>query len=372
MPFTYSDESDFGRSGEFLGIGLLITDAEIRKEVVESALEKLSDDPDRLRPDRKDLDEKTLRRGYFHASEDSANAHSHFCKAINAIGAGEFACYFFDSRTFVGHRKFIYEQSTTMAALHLSTRDSVTMTFASRAGLSEDTLRSWHKSHERTLAESVHSLPFEPTLFPRCEFRVSSMNAPGLQVADFLLWAHARKNATGDSKWLNAIHAASRTLGTDVGSAFNGGLVLGPLVQPSPSPYTFQDMPPNPDQLITPNDALNFFVSAVRLLIHLQQNGCPPHIEHLKDEIDGIARRVIDPASRGSVEEVAFMYIRLADTLPAIEAGSAPPLAKQRFILSKRLMSLVLRGDRMTGIRTRNWLESNRRLILDKYFSPPQ
>ena len=62
MPFTYSDESHFGQKSQFLGVGLLITDAEIPTEVVETALEKLSDDPDRLRPDRQEKDERTLQR----------------------------------------------------------------------------------------------------------------------------------------------------------------------------------------------------------------------------------------------------------------------------------------------------------------------
>jgi len=366
MPFTYSDECHFGHRAEFIGVGLLISDAEIPKEVVDAAREKLSNDPDRLRPDRKDKDERTLQRGHFHASEDSANGHSHLCDAINVIGAGEFACDFFDNRTFAtgAPQSFIYEEATTMAALHLSTRNSVTMTFAMRSGLSIQTLNSWHRKHERTLAESVYELPFDPILFPQCEFRVVSMKEPGLQVADFILWAYAR-HATGDPKWLSRIRAGSRTFGKGRGQ-HRGHLVLGPLVQSEPPPYGPQDMPSHPDEAMTRDDALNFFVNGVRLLIHLRQNGCPPHIAHLKDEIDRIADRAIQPLrSLDLVEDVAFMYIRLADTLPLISAGSTSQ-EKQKFLLTKRLMSLVLQRGLINAIRTRDWFEHKRQLILEK------
>jgi hypothetical protein len=366
MPFIYSDESQFGSSDEFVGVGLLITEAEVPKEVVEAALEKLRDDPDRLRPDRRHKDERTLERGHFHACEDSANGHSHLCDAINKFGRGEFACDFFDKRKFSprARRSLIYEQAMTMAALHLSTRESVTMIFAKRSGLTLEKLRLWYRKHERTLAESVYGLPFLPLLFPRCEFKITSMEEPGLQLADFILWAHAR-NASADPKWLSRIQAGSRALGKDVGSAHRGHLVLGPLVQPDSLPYGPQDMPPLPDEAMTQNDALNLFVNAVRLVIHLHQDGCPAHVAHLKEEIDGIANRVIQPQSTGLAEDVAFMYIRLADTMPLIDEGSALQ-EKQKFLLAKRLMSLVLRGDLISGMRTRNWFEHSRRLILKK------
>jgi hypothetical protein len=279
MPFIYSDESQFGAQAEFLGVGLFITDAEIPEKIVAGALENLRSDPDRFRSDRKDMDERTLQRGHFHACEDSANGHSHLCDAINALGTGQFACDFFDSRKFAARapRSFIYEQAAEMAALHLSTRDTVTMTFAERSGLSVETLRSWQRKRERTLAESVYGLPFLPVLFPRCDFRIASMSEPGLQWADFMLWAHAR-NASGDRKWLSRIKAKHRVIGTNVGSAHRGYLELSSHVEPGPPAYGPQDMPADADSAMTKNEVLTSFVNAVRLVIHLHQNGCPPHV----------------------------------------------------------------------------------------------
>jgi hypothetical protein len=367
MPFTYSDESHYGPNGEFCGVGLLISQDEISIEVVESAIEKLRNDPDRTRRDRKDKDERTLKRGNFHASEDSANGHSHLCDAINTLATGEFACDFFDGRKFAPRtslQSFIYEQATTMAALHLSARDSVTMTFAERSGLSLETLRLWHRKHERTLAESVYQLPFEPTVFPRCHFKIVSMKEPGLQIADFILWAHVR-NANDDPIWLSRIRAVNKTVGRDVASAYHGHLVLGSWVQSGSPPYGHLDMPTNPDEVMTENDALNFFVIAVRLVISLHKNGCPPHVIHLKSEIDHIAERAKSARAPGVVEDIAFMYIRLADTLPLINASSTL-LEKQKFLLTKRLMSLVLRGDLINGMSTRHWLERGRLQILER------
>ncbi|MBC7408803.1 MAG: hypothetical protein H7339_10480 [Arcicella sp.] len=85
--YVYADEATFNRgSEEFLGTGIFISETQVNQEVVVHALKLLADDTDF---DKK-MDDRTINHGYFHASEDSKNAHSHFCRSIVERGNGNF------------------------------------------------------------------------------------------------------------------------------------------------------------------------------------------------------------------------------------------------------------------------------------------
>ena len=85
-----------------LSSGLLACDVPITKAVVDAALHNLQADPDRHKPRHKEKDDRTLQRGYFHASDDSQNAHGHLCRSIVKHVAGTF--FYSDFRTTPGTR----------------------------------------------------------------------------------------------------------------------------------------------------------------------------------------------------------------------------------------------------------------------------
>lgn len=77
--YVYADEAAFLRgTEEILGTGILISETPIDQTVVTTAMKLLFDDPDF---DKK-MDQRTIDNGYFHASEDSKNGHSHFCRVL--------------------------------------------------------------------------------------------------------------------------------------------------------------------------------------------------------------------------------------------------------------------------------------------------
>jgi len=77
--YIYADEAAFlSGTEEILGTGILISETPIDQTVVTTAMKLLFDDPDF---DKK-MDQRTIDNGYFHASEDSKNGHSHFCRGI--------------------------------------------------------------------------------------------------------------------------------------------------------------------------------------------------------------------------------------------------------------------------------------------------
>ncbi len=84
------------------GVGALLTTVPVSPAVIASALQALHEDADRdpsaARYTRlaARLDEGTLARGHFHASEDSANGHSHLARAIAEHVTGNFTFSFGD------------------------------------------------------------------------------------------------------------------------------------------------------------------------------------------------------------------------------------------------------------------------------------
>ena len=83
--FVYFDETTFD-DGRAFGYGGLLTDQPIEASVIEAALACLRSDLDF----DDQYDQRTLDRGWFHASEDSRNAHSHLRTQIGSSIHGQF------------------------------------------------------------------------------------------------------------------------------------------------------------------------------------------------------------------------------------------------------------------------------------------
>lgn len=97
--FAYADETIFtiepNSNLRALGCGILISRTEITPEVIREAIHNLSIDPDF--DEKKDT--RTLERKYFHASDDSKNAHSHLCNSINKHIKSVFDFTYYDNST---------------------------------------------------------------------------------------------------------------------------------------------------------------------------------------------------------------------------------------------------------------------------------
>jgi hypothetical protein len=71
--YAYIDEMGTPSScgNEEFALGAFLSETDIPEELMCLAFERLAADPDII-----DMDRETIQRGYFHASEDSKNAHS--------------------------------------------------------------------------------------------------------------------------------------------------------------------------------------------------------------------------------------------------------------------------------------------------------
>jgi hypothetical protein len=92
--WVYIDESqgpaaDAVDPGKPFRVGALVLEREVPADIINGALGELAADPD---AQGNAADQETLRRGHFHASFDSKNAHSWLSRAIVAAGLdGEFS-----------------------------------------------------------------------------------------------------------------------------------------------------------------------------------------------------------------------------------------------------------------------------------------
>jgi hypothetical protein len=97
--WIYADETTLKRGtppAETAGYGVLLTSTPIGPVVVDEALTALEAGNDRHNPKWKKQDDTTLANGYFHGTDDSQNAHSHFCTSIRKHVTGQFTYVFED------------------------------------------------------------------------------------------------------------------------------------------------------------------------------------------------------------------------------------------------------------------------------------
>jgi len=217
--WVYIDESQAPEQGGTekghpFWVAAVITEKPIPQELLDDALVRLRDDPDSAENGQ---DGETLRRGYFHASEDSKNAHSWICRAIvdGAIDA-EFSAtqWFFEGHEGEGLQgSELHQHAIILSALAAieSDFDCIHILIAERTGTFQDsTIASWPQLLRAQQLGSVIQMPTLPARFPRIEAELVGAGHPGIQVSDFALWAVQRAKplrlrAAGNSDWIDRL-----------------------------------------------------------------------------------------------------------------------------------------------------------------------
>lgn len=356
MRFIYSDESRFPESSDYVATGMLISDSEVGVSLIQSALQELDADPDRHDPKLQAQDERTLHQGYFHASEDSKNAHSHLCKAINTGVNGIFASHYFRREAMRPHEQsdsHLLHLSSMLSSLRgFETRDEVKFIFERRGGLNTTRLRTWHEELELQVALAIYDQPCIPAFFPPCSFLVEGKENPGLQCTDFLLWV-ANRNKQGDPTWFNRIRSTVK-ISFDMQQTDREGGVDIPInngITEIDVWYEIGDCPKDTDiskEKFTyiPFDAL----ACLRRIGDL-----PDHLKHREIQINEVISNRLDPNYPDYIDKLAFIYIACFDTAPYIN-NTTTQEEKEWLLFIKKMMSLVLNKSEIHGVRTRDYL----------------
>ena len=185
--YAYADETIFtinNKSGDIaLGSGMLICQSEITRQTIEEAIIHLKEDKDFDL--KKDL--RTLQRGYFHASDDSKNAHSHFCRAINKNISGVFDYSYFDNITQANITQKGFADKTFDRCLSQSTlelflsTDEVFLIIEKRDSINETTASKWLSSLYKLYEDATYNLPSYKTFYPKINISFGNKSDPGLQ-----------------------------------------------------------------------------------------------------------------------------------------------------------------------------------------------
>ncbi len=367
MRYIYCDESTFSEPKPCIGVGMLITETEISPSAIEDALQRLQNDPDILIEPAKKLDEQTLKRRYFHASEDSKNAHSHLCEQINKLETAEFVCDFFDKYKLPTHERYndyLYHQASILSSIRATnTIDHVIFYFESRDDLSVDSLKKMYNDLQQSSLMGIYDLPFIPHFFPPVSFEIDDKYNPGLQFVDFILWT-VNRHVNGESTWFERINFSSKTsFSTESGSWGGQDINIGDGLREPKVYYTVQDFPVNPDSKINKNILVDFYLHAARI-IEFYINNPQHHLNHLfNEDAEEIVKRKKDQCFSNYFDKLASLYLKIFDMAPLI-TSSTTSQEKEFLLLSKKYMSLLLRNDLIHGVRTKIWLESVRRQLI--------
>lgn len=213
--WVYIDESQAPYAtgvdkGQPFWLGALLVDSPIGSPLISSALEQLRKDPDIVGSVQ---DAATLERSYFHASEDSKNAHSWLCRAIRSeIQAASFSAtqWFFDAKDGEDLEGSKLHQMATLLSTSTALQDGydcVHVIVAERIGTFDQThIQQWPDLVREQQLGSFVRMPALPCRFPRIVTTVGKPSDPGIQVADFVLWAIQRSKPnkltpTGNRDW---------------------------------------------------------------------------------------------------------------------------------------------------------------------------
>lgn len=367
--YVYVDETALDLpSGRLFGAGALFVREPVEGDLIDRAMSALRDDPDRrpssarFDPKLESLDAQTFERGFFHASEDTKNAHSHFAKEIRAGVQGEFHAAFGPSKG--GSTRTFRDRTLDALLPFLRQGVRLDVTFEQRSGFDNGGDAQRLVDHLfRGLDVTAFELLSFRNLYPRIDVRIESKHEPGLQVTDMLLWSLGKeKYGTGPAakiakEWCGLDCWADAK---DQGSGLTWlKAVLGDGRQREDVEDS-GDLFPYPDGLwdevnrpASWEELLVSYAFAERWVRHAA-GGLPPHATHFMPAVADCLQ-VLGRPGHASVEKVAHLFVRLFDTFPIYrQVDKADRATWARLLRAKRCMAvLVHRHDPMAIEATR-------------------
>jgi hypothetical protein len=326
MYFVCLDETTFGNAGQYSGYGCLITDYRIGPEVIDEALKRLNEDPETKESAFLNQDSRTLDRGYFHAADDSKNAHSHLCVVINEHVVGRFSSCFFNTRKKAfRNTSEAYSLASNLAILNVfSETPEVTFVFEERNDLTLNSIRAWWATLWEDLLKSSYSLPYRTNFFPRLNFEIEGKTEPGLQIVDFLLWAAGRKTLKKNCPWIDRIRPSVR-IETKPSDNSWGGQSIAIKFNPkrNVSHYCVNDYRHDDPKLSSQEMLWQYLIHAQKTINIVYNNGPTLNIEHFWEDIGYLYQSRINDRSPDFIEKLATCFLKLFDNYPLITAETS-------------------------------------------------
>lgn len=377
--YAYTDETEFKRSesdiSTIVGTGILITDKEIDNSFVIEAMDGLRAD---IEKDSRDME--TINRNYFHASEDSKNAHSYICKAINNNISGSFRYSFYERKNQKTWEKFKSTEKLNRLTLGLSTFeffnskiDKVILTVENRNGFEQNAAENWINHWYKQLDFTAYDHPSFLTYYPDFEIKISNKLCPGIQATDFILWTLNRANKSKpDEIWKKRLNFKLYADFHEENGTQSGGTYH---LNSFSNDYGRLNYPFSVNEPVTNDEFYQSYLTIEQTVRQICKIDLPEHVWHLKPmllEIQDLFNND-ETLTHEKLNLMATIFIRFFDTLPIYEAIDETDELKWSLILkAKKMSGLFLRNDLIHGVRSsiailrwrKNIMENERELII--------
>ena len=367
--YVYADETEFQvqtPTGPLrrVGYGILITSEAIEEGVVSDALEQLRADPDRQDEHCRDLDDRTLSRGWFHAADDSKNGHSHLCRAISDRLNGTFIYNYFDP----DHPKAAGRDVDHLQELMLQfgmlyfhyTRLPIRVLVEQRSGLRRIEDPDWLEQLFKKSELCMYDQPNIPCVYPNMQIGMGSKKDPGIQVTDFLLWACNRSRRIQDNddvrapddRWvvrsgLVPLYGRFSAFSPERGGEYR-------LNREFPDPFFTYPAVKVPESM--GSDKLLQVWCVIEQFIHWAgvSGALPDHAEHLwrfANRASSALRQLGERVGYEIVAKAASCFLKLFDTVPFYDDVPSDNTEQWEWVLFvRRMAALVQREDLTNGV----------------------
>lgn len=359
MIFAYADETKFSLTknhpNTVIGSGIFITSNEIPQDLINKALSELDKDPDK---NKQDL--KTLSNGFFHASLDSKNAHSHLCNMINYNLKGCFRYSYFDKSKTKPWEKIKTQEEINRLTLGLSSldfynsNDKVQLIIEGRDGFSQGQAENFISNWHNQLDCNIYNQPSIITYYPDIKVAVMNKNNPGLQVVDFLLWVFNRASMKKpDNVWKERLRFKHYSSHTVQDSPDSGGDFY---INESLNDEGRLNYPYKVEEPVNVEEFYQSYVTIEKTLRQLEKIEFPNHALHLRYKLDKLESEVFSQMTMINdrlLNDIASLFIRLFDTLPIYDSiGESDKESWDLILKAKKMAGLFLRHDLIHGVRS--------------------
>ncbi len=362
--YAYADETIFILDNltnqTALGCGIFISDTEIKQGLIREALYNLKSDPEF----QTKLDGRTIKRKFFHASDDSKNAHSHLCVAINKHLKGVFDFSYFDNVTEKDLKNSKFRENIISRCLSASTLEffnsprEVYLTVEQRQGYNDSDTSNWLQHIYHMYEGASYDIPSFKTFFPKITISLRGKREPGLQITDFLMWSVNRSiRKVPNATWLQRLKFTRWHFYRDENSHNRGQYQLNTLSLTNPSEnYPFKFKKPETWYL-----CLEAYILIERFLIAYDIEDFPPHALHLFDEFQSISARLKDTdyhIKSEDLELIGSVFLKLFDTIPLYkDVENNNKEAWEILLYAKYLAAMFVRKERIHFHRTKEEIQ---------------
>ncbi|SUX45665.1 DUF3800 domain-containing protein [Chryseobacterium indoltheticum] len=360
--YAYADETIFNidsDENEFaLGCGIFISDVEITQSIVNEALQNLAKDKDF---DFK-KDQRTLDNAFFHASEDSKNGHSHFCRSINKYIKGIFD---YTIKNNVEQKDLlknsfsekIFERCLSSSTLEIFlTTQEVYLIIEKREKLNSENILKWKNNLYNLYEGASYNVTSYKTFYPKLNILLKNKNEPGLQVVDFLIWASNRTNKLiPDNTWQKRLGYKTwysyKEMNDFNRAKFYLNFYPDDNIEDDGYPQKFEK-PQTWDEFI------NAYIHIEKFILHIDDSDFNENNIHLYDDFNVISEKLNKKnyhLKSDDIRQIGSVFLRMFDTLPIYSHITNDDKKSWTVLLHmKYLASMFVRQDQIHFNRTRN------------------